>query len=117
MKYNGPSAGRPVGGRATTSGDTFGAKFATTNNGVLYTAKGAAALLVPFGSVIARHFGGWRAAFMVAVAFNATAAVLAIFVIRPMRRIHIERSNARALLGQSNVSDGQQVGRVRFRSR
>ncbi len=30
-----------------TSGDTFGAKFATTNNGMLYTAKGTAALLVP----------------------------------------------------------------------
>jgi len=79
-----------------TSGDTFGSKFATTNNGLLYTAKGAAALLVPFGSVVARDFGGWQAVFMVAVAFNATAALLAIFVIRPMRRAHIERSNVKA---------------------
>jgi len=30
-----------------TSGDTFGVKFATTNNGMLYTAKGTASLLVP----------------------------------------------------------------------
>ena len=30
-----------------TQGDTFGAKFAATNAGMLYTAKGAGALLVP----------------------------------------------------------------------
>src|SRR5246500_4648004 len=43
-----------------TSGDTFGAKFATTNNGMLYTAKGTASLLVPLASVISSHFG-WTA--------------------------------------------------------
>ena len=36
-----------------TSGDTFGAKFATTNNGMLYTAKGTASLLVPLASLVA----------------------------------------------------------------
>ena len=30
-----------------TQGDTFGSKFAAANNGMLYTAKGAGALLVP----------------------------------------------------------------------
>ncbi len=33
-----------------TSGDTFGVKYATTNNGMLYTAKGTASLLVPLAS-------------------------------------------------------------------
>src|SRR5712672_246003 len=33
-----------------TAGDTFGAKFATTNNGMLYTAKGSASLLLPLAS-------------------------------------------------------------------
>ncbi len=75
-----------------TSGDTFGAKFATTNNGMLYTAKGTAALLVPFGSILAKQYG-WQAVFVIAVAFNATAALLAIFVIKPMRRSFIEKSN------------------------
>ena len=36
-----------------TSGDTFGVKYATTNNGMLYTAKGTASLLVPLASIIA----------------------------------------------------------------
>ena len=36
-----------------TAGDTFGSKFAATNAGMLYTAKGTAALLVPVSSIIA----------------------------------------------------------------
>jgi MFS transporter, OFA family, oxalate/formate antiporter len=71
-----------------TSGDTFGAKYATTNNAMLYTAKGTAALLVPLASVISSHFG-WQAVFVVAVALNATAALMAVFVIKPLRRAFI----------------------------
>jgi OFA family oxalate/formate antiporter-like MFS transporter len=67
-----------------TSGDTFGAKFAATNSGMLYTAKGTAALLVPLASIAAAHYG-WQAVFVIAVALNATAALMALFVIRPMR--------------------------------
>jgi OFA family oxalate/formate antiporter-like MFS transporter len=66
------------------SGDTFGAKFAATNSGMLYTAKGTAALLVPLASMAAAHYG-WQAVFVIAVALNATAALMALFVIRPMR--------------------------------
>jgi OFA family oxalate/formate antiporter-like MFS transporter len=68
-----------------TTGDTFGSKYATTNNGMLYTAKGTASLLVPLASIISTNFG-WQAVFVVAVALNATAALLALFVIKPMRR-------------------------------
>jgi OFA family oxalate/formate antiporter-like MFS transporter len=71
-----------------TSGDTFGAKFATTNNGMLYTAKGTAALLVPLASIVAAKYG-WQSVFVIAVALNATAALLALFVIKPMRRAFI----------------------------
>jgi OFA family oxalate/formate antiporter-like MFS transporter len=71
-----------------TSGDTFGSKFATTNNGMLYTAKGTAALLVPLASVVAAKYG-WQAVFVFAVVLNATAALLALFVIKPLRRTFI----------------------------
>ena len=71
-----------------TSGDTFGAKFATTNNGMLYTAKGTAALLVPLASIVSASYG-WQAVFVIAVALNATAALMAIFVIKPLRRSFI----------------------------
>lgn len=71
-----------------TSGDTFGVKYATTNNGMLYTAKGTASLLVPIASVVASHYG-WQSVFVIAVALNATAALTALFVIKPMRRAFI----------------------------
>jgi OFA family oxalate/formate antiporter-like MFS transporter len=71
-----------------TSGDTFGAKYATTNNGMLYTAKGTAALLVPLASIVAASYG-WQAVFVMAVGLNAAAALLASFVIKPMRRAFI----------------------------
>src|ERR1700743_2064931 len=47
-----------------TCGDTFGSKYAATNAGLLYTAKGTAALLVPFTSVITAITGSWHAVFM-----------------------------------------------------
>ncbi|MDB5501210.1 MAG: oxlT [Tardiphaga sp.] len=78
-----------------TCGDTFGAKFATTNNGMLYTAKGTAALLVPLASLIAASYG-WQAVFILIVALNATAALLALFVIKPMRRAFILGSDTQA---------------------
>ena len=45
-----------------TQGDTFGAKFAAANAGMLYTAKGAGALLVPVAALIAKTHG-WHAVF------------------------------------------------------
>jgi len=54
----------------------------------LYTAKGTASLLVPLASIVAAKYG-WQAVFVIAVALNATAALLALFVIKPMRRAFI----------------------------
>jgi len=76
-----------------TSGDTFGVKYATTNNGMLYTAKGTASLLVPIASLVAASYG-WQAVFIIVVALNATAALLALFVIKPMRRAFIMGNEA-----------------------
>ena len=41
----------------STCTDTFGSKFAATNAGLLYTAKGTAALLVPFANTLQRSRG------------------------------------------------------------
>ncbi|MGO4682316.1 oxalate/formate MFS antiporter [Hyphomicrobium sp. 2TAF46] len=69
-----------------TCGDTFGSKFATTNAGLLYTAKGTAALLVPFSSILTKTTGNWHAVFYTAAAMNILAALLAILVLRPLRQ-------------------------------
>ena len=68
-----------------TCGDTYGSRYAAANAGLLYTAKGTAALLVPLTSVLA-VWGGWSSVFMVASALNIIAAVLALAVLKPMRR-------------------------------
>ncbi|BBU29707.1 oxalate/formate MFS antiporter [Burkholderia sp. THE68] len=78
-----------------TCGDTFGPKFAATNAGLLYTAKGTAALLVPFSSVITSMTGSWHAVFMLAAGMAAISALLALFVLKPMRNAHSQK-HARA---------------------
>ncbi|MCG5243720.1 oxalate/formate MFS antiporter [Azospirillum doebereinerae] len=66
-------------------GDTFGSKFAATNAGLLYTAKGTAALLVPFGNIMVEASGSWQTVFYSVAIVNALAAFLALFVLKPMR--------------------------------
>src|SRR2546430_1297558 len=70
----------------STCADTFGTKYAAANAGMLYTAKGTASLLVPLSSVLTGMTGNWHAVFIVASVMNAAAALLAWFVLKPMRR-------------------------------
>ena len=73
----------------STCTDTYGTQFAAANAGLLYTAKGTASLLVPLSSVLAAATGGWHGVFAVAAAMNAVAALMAWFVLRPMRRARL----------------------------
>jgi MFS transporter, OFA family, oxalate/formate antiporter len=78
----------------STCTDTFGSQFAAANAGALYTAKGTASLLVPLSSVLAAATGGWHAVFIVAAAMNAVAALMAWFVLRPMRLARYQKAEA-----------------------
>ena len=68
-----------------TCTDIYGRKFATTNYGMLYTAKGTASLLVPLANVLTSATGSWHAVFYVAAILNIAAALMALFVLKPMR--------------------------------
>jgi OFA family oxalate/formate antiporter-like MFS transporter len=68
-----------------TCGDTYGSRFAATNAGLLYTAKGTAALLVPFTSLLSAASGGWHTVFLAASGLNLAAALMALFVLKPVR--------------------------------
>jgi MFS transporter, OFA family, oxalate/formate antiporter len=68
-----------------TCTDMYGRKFATTNYGMLYTAKGTASLLVPLANVLTTATGSWRAVFVIAALMNVVAAVMALVVLKPMR--------------------------------
>jgi OFA family oxalate/formate antiporter-like MFS transporter len=69
----------------STCTDTFGSQYAATNAGLLYTAKGTAALLVPFGSLIQEATGSWDTVFLIAAGANILASVLALVVLKPWR--------------------------------
>ena len=75
-----------------TCTDLYGKKYATTNYGMLYTAKGTAALLVPLANVLTSATGSWHAVFYVAAILNIVAAIMALVVLKPMRRKFISRS-------------------------
>jgi MFS transporter, OFA family, oxalate/formate antiporter len=69
---------------AATVGDAFGRTYVTVNYGIMYTAKGAAALLVPLGNVLTHLTGSWHAVYTVGCLMNVIAALLGFFVLRPV---------------------------------
>jgi OFA family oxalate/formate antiporter-like MFS transporter len=64
--------------------DIYGPKYATTNAGLLYTAKGTAAFLVPAADWLQASTGSWHAVFVVAAIANIAVAASALFVVKPM---------------------------------
>jgi len=68
--------------------DTYGAKYATTNTGLMYTAKGTASLLVPLANVLTTMTGSWQAVFLTAAAMNILAAIMALVVLKPLREAY-----------------------------
>src|SRR6266542_1299497 len=75
-----------------TAGDLFGRQYATTNYGLLYTAKGTASLLVPLGNVLQESTGSWIPIFALSVAFDLMAALLALTLLRSLHHAHVARS-------------------------
>jgi oxalate/formate antiporter len=70
----------------STLTDTFGQKHATTNYGFLYMAQGVGSII---GAPVAAYIHGvtesWLPVFAIMIVLDATAAILAFFVLRPMR--------------------------------
>jgi OFA family oxalate/formate antiporter-like MFS transporter len=74
--------------------DIFGSKYATTNYGIQYTAKGVGSILAgPGAAWLMSATGSWIPVFWCAVACNVTAAVLALIWLKPrVTRMVIEQS-------------------------
>jgi OFA family oxalate/formate antiporter-like MFS transporter len=68
-----------------TCTDAYGQKYAATNAGMLYTAKGTASLLVPYTAYLAAK-GDWHTVFWMGAIANVIVALLAVLVLRPMRK-------------------------------
>ena len=70
--------------------DTFGPKYAATNYGFLYIAQGVGSILGgPAAAFLKQATGSWSAVFIVVACLDALTAVLAITVLRSLRRRHL----------------------------
>lgn len=103
---------------SATTGDVFGAKNASANYGMVYTAKGLASLFAGFGAAaLAAYFGGsFTVPFYISAVMCAIAALFSLFVLKPLVRSRISREvsvakvlSAAEQAGQSTVAAKQQV--------
>jgi len=77
----------------STLTDTFGTRNATTNYGFLYMAQGIGSVLGgPVASLIREGTGSWLPVFGLIIAMDLATALLAIAVLRPMRRRYLGMS-------------------------
>ena len=68
-----------------TVGDLFGTKYATTNYGILYTAKGVASIFAgPLAALLFEATNSWNLIFWIAIVANLITAALAYFVLKPL---------------------------------
>jgi OFA family oxalate/formate antiporter-like MFS transporter len=65
--------------------DSYGRRYVSANAGLLYTAKGAAALLVPLSGIIAVSAAGWNQLFVILAFMNVAAGALALVAMKPLR--------------------------------
>jgi OFA family oxalate/formate antiporter-like MFS transporter len=71
----------------STLTDTFGAKHATTNYGFLYMAQGVGSILgAPVAAMIFEATGSWMPVFSLVIGMDVLTGLLALFVLKPMRR-------------------------------
>jgi OFA family oxalate/formate antiporter-like MFS transporter len=77
--------------------DVYGSQYATTNAGLLYTAKGTAAFVVPLASLMQSRTGSWHGVFVVAAIANIAVAVTALLIVKPMRESRVAQAGGLAV--------------------
>jgi OFA family oxalate/formate antiporter-like MFS transporter len=83
--------------------DTFGNRFATANYGWLYISFGVGSVFGgPLAALLHQHTGSWIPVFATAISLDLLTALLALFVLKPLRKRFT--SGADASLGQQEIS-------------
>jgi len=78
------------------TGDIFGRRWATTNYGLVYTAKGTAAIFsAPVAAYVMLKTGSWVPVFYVMIACDIIAAFLALLWLKPLAKRTIAAAEAR----------------------
>jgi OFA family oxalate/formate antiporter-like MFS transporter len=74
-------------------GDLFGKKWATTNYGIVYTAKGMASIFAgPVAAMASVKTGSWIGIFWIMIVCNMVAAFLAILWLKPVAVSTLQRA-------------------------
>jgi len=85
-------------------GDLYGKKWATTNYGIVYTAKGLASVFAgPVAAMASVKTGSWMDIFWVMIACNVVAAFLALFWLKPVAIRTYEKGQEMLRLEQTSV--------------
>ncbi len=83
-----------------TTADLFGRKYATTNYGIVYTAKGLASIFSgPVSALAATATGSWIPIFWAMVLCSALDAVLALVLLKPLARRTVRATTGLAVEG------------------
>jgi OFA family oxalate/formate antiporter-like MFS transporter len=76
----------------STLTDTFGSEYATTNYGWLYIAQGVGSILGgPLAALLRDQTGSWLPVFAIIIAMDALTGILALAVLKPMRRAYVAK--------------------------
>jgi MFS transporter, OFA family, oxalate/formate antiporter len=87
--------------------DLFGEKWATTNYGIVYTAKGVAAIFAgPVAALASVHTGKWIGVFWMMIACDVTAAIMALVWLKPCTHGTISRCREMVSSDQVPASRG-----------
>jgi len=83
---------------SATVGDVFGPANASADYGMLYTSKGLASVFAGFGAAaLAAYFGGsFGVPFYISAVLCSIAAILSLFVLKPLIRSRIAEETRRA---------------------
>jgi OFA family oxalate/formate antiporter-like MFS transporter len=77
------------------TGDLYGNKWATTNYGIVYTAKGlAAAFAGPGAAWLFAKTGSWTKVFWAMIVCDLIAAFMALLWLKPLARRAVQKSDA-----------------------
>jgi OFA family oxalate/formate antiporter-like MFS transporter len=79
----------------STLTDTFGTQYATTNYGFLYMAQGIGSILgAPVAAMIFEKTASWMPVFALVIGMDILTGLLALFVLKPMRRRRLAQAAA-----------------------
>jgi oxalate/formate antiporter len=78
----------------STLTDTFGTRHATENYGWLYISQGIGSIFGgPLAALLHQHAGSWTPVFASAITLDIVTAVLALFMLKPMRARFLAAAN------------------------